>query len=212
MNNKDVLIPINDSIKLPGILDIPKNSEAIVIFTHGSGSSRNSSRNLFVARQLQNAGFSTLLFDLLTEEEDRVYENRFDIPLLANRLEAATKWLLKGKIMQNFKIGYFGASTGAAAAIIAAANLGIKIKAIVSRGGRPDLAGQALENLHVPILLIVGGDDLDVIRLNKQASDLIPGETKINIVPEATHLFEEPGKLEEVAKLAVNWFSKYLKK
>lgn len=212
MLNKNVHIPVEDSIQLNGFLSIPKNSKEIIVFVHGSGSSRNSPRNLFVAKELQDAGFSTLLFDLLTEEEDTFYEKRFDIPLLAQRLESVTKWLLQEEVLHGFKIGYFGASTGAAAAIIAAVNLGKTISAIVSRGGRPDLAGQALLRLKVPTFLIVGGDDTDVILLNKQAADLIPGEKRVSIVPGATHLFEESGTLEEVAILAIEWFSKYLGK
>ena len=204
--NKEKSVKIEiDSISLKGILDLPKNAKSVVIFAHGSGSSRFSPRNNFVARILQKAGLGTLLFDLLTEEEDSVYETRFNIGLLAERLVAATKWFMKEH--KTFKIGYFGASTGAAAALQAAAE--IRINAIVSRGGRPDLA-KNLDKVKAPTLLIVGGYDDVVIELNKKAHEKIKAKKKLVIVPEATHLFEEPGKLEEVSRLAKEWLVKYL--
>lgn len=199
-----------DKINLEGNLIIPKSAKGLIIFAHGSGSSRLSPRNNYVAKMLQEANFATLLFDLLTEEEDADYANRFDIPLLAKRLEAVTNWIMQHPQTQNLSIGYFGASTGSAAALIAAANLGEKIKAVVSRGGRPDLANKFLSQVTAPTLLIVGGEDFDVIELNQAASKLITATKKISIVPGATHLFEEPGTLEQVAKLATEWFKKYL--
>lgn len=211
MNEQQLVsIPI-DSIKLEGILNIGEGANGIVIFVHGSGSSRLSPRNVFVAEVLEKAGLATLLFDLLTEEEDEIYENRFDIDLLTERLKAVTQWVKKNSATANLKIGYFGASTGAGAAINAAADFGEGINAVVSRGGRPDLAvKEALENIKSPVLLIVGGDDDVVIGLNEQAYDLIKAEKELKIVPGATHLFEEPGALEEVARLATEWFKKYL--
>lgn len=203
-----VTIPIN-SITLEGLLSIPKNTKALVIFAHGSGSSRHSSRNNFVARILNKAGFATLLFDLLTEKEDLLYKTRFNIELLTERLIAVTNWLKTQEITKNLSIGYFGASTGAAAALEAAANL-TQVKAIVSRGGRPDLAMDYLSKVTAPTLLIVGGHDEQVIEMNKTALEKIIAEKNLEIVPDATHLFEEPGTLEEVAQLAVDWFTKYL--
>ena len=204
--NKEKSVKIEiDSIALKGILNLPKNAKSVVIFAHGSGSSRFSPRNNFVARILQKAGLGTLLFDLLTEEEDSVYKTRFNIGLLAERLVAATKWFMEEH--KTFKIGYFGASTGAAAALQAAAE--IRINAIVSRGGRPDLA-KNLDKVKAPTLLIVGGYDDVVIELNKKAHEKIKAKKKLVIVPEATHLFEEPGKLEEVSRLAKEWLVKYL--
>ena len=204
MEEKPVKI-LMDKVEVEGILSLPKNSRGIVIFAHGSGSSRLSPRNIFVARILQKAGLGTLLFDLLTEEEDSVYETRFNINLLAERLIAATKWFLKDH--KNIKISYFGASTGAAAALEAAAE--IDVDAIVSRGGRQDMA-KGLQKVKAPTLLIVGGYDDVVIELNRKAYGQIKAEKKLVIVPEATHLFEEPGKLEEVARLAKKWFVKHL--
>jgi len=199
-----------DAVELDGILRIPKNSPAMVVFAHGSGSSRLSPRNRFVARVLQKAGMGTLLFDLLTAQEDEVYENRFDIPLLTRRLKAATQWIKGQSETAKLKLGYFGASTGTAVALVAAADFGRQIKAIVSRGGRPDLAGNALEKVIAPVLLIVGGEDRIVIELNKAAFDMIKAEKQLKIIPGATHLFEEPGKLDEAARLAAEWFKKYL--
>lgn len=205
---KQVRIPV-DSVKLEGILTTPKDAIALVIFAHGSGSSRLSPRNRFVAGVLQKAGMGTLLFDLLTAKEDEVYENRFDIPLLTRRLKAATLWAKGQPETARLKIGYFGASTGTAVALVAAADFGKEIKAIVSRGGRPDLAKDALGKVITPTFLIVGGEDHVVIGLNKKAYDMVKAEKQLKIIPGATHLFEEPGALEEVARLAAEWFKKY---
>jgi putative phosphoribosyl transferase len=199
-----------DSVELEGELMIPAGAKGVLIFAHGSGSSRHSPRNKFVAEVLQKEGVATLLFDLLTEKEDEVYETRFDISLLTKRLIAATKWLEKQPAAINLKIGYFGASTGAAAALEAAASLGEKIRAVVSRGGRPDLALDSLSKVKSPTLLIVGGNDDVVIELNEKALQEITMEKKLEIIPGATHLFEEPGTLEKVAYLATEWFKKYL--
>ena len=206
---KQVKIPA-DSTKLEGILAVPDDSPSLVIFVHGSGSSRLSPRNRFVAGVLQKAGMGTLLFDLLTAREDEVYETRFDIPLLTGRLKAATLWAKRQPETAKLKIGYFGASTGTAVALVAAADFGKEIEAIVSRGGRPDLAGNALRRIIAPTLLIVGGKDHIVIELNKKAYDMLSTERRLQIIHGATHLFEEPGALEEVARLAADWFKKYL--
>ena len=202
-------IPI-DSIKLEGSLALPRQSPGLVVFAHGSGSSRFSPRNNFVARVLREAGIGTLLMDLLTEEEDAIYQTRFNIDLLAERLLLATNWLQKQPSTKNLVIGYFGASTGAAAALKAAAVVGSKIGAVVSRGGRPDLAEEALSHVQSPTLLIVGGNDDIVIKLNREAYSRLTGKKQLVIVPGATHLFEEPGTLEEVARLAKDWFKQYL--
>jgi dienelactone hydrolase len=213
-NNNEVRIPIN-SIVLEGNLVIPEGAHGIVVFAHGSGSSRHSSRNKYVAWELQKKGFGTLLFDLLTAEEERIdmvtAHLRFDIDLLANRLVDVTNWLLINPVTENFNIGYFGASTGAAAALIAANENSNAVKAIVSRGGRPDLAEKALPYVKAPTLLIVGGNDFQVIGMNQWAFErLTVKEKKLEIVPGATHLFEEPETLEEVAFLAGEWFKRYL--
>lgn len=214
MSDKDleklILIPA-DSIALEGSLSIPEGAQGLVIFAHGSGSSRLSKRNNFVANFLCKAGLGTLLFDLLTEAEDEVYENRFDIPRLAQRLEKATFWIKKQPAIANFRIGYFGASTGAAAALVAAADMGESIGAVVSRGGRPDLAKEVLDKVVSPTLLIVGGNDHTVIELNQIAYKRLACKKNLEIVPNATHLFEEPGTLEEVACLAAEWFTAHLK-
>lgn len=204
-----VYIPA-DSVMLEGVLSIPTEAKGIVIFAHGSGSSRLSPRNNFVAQVLRNSGFGTLLFDLLTKEEDELYENRFNIALLAKRLKIATEWLTLQKQAKNMAIGYFGASTGVAAALEAAADFHIQIGAIVSRGGRPDLAEQALGRVKAPTLLIVGGNDDVVLQLNREALRFIKAKNELCIIPGATHLFEEPGALEEVARLASNWFAEHL--
>lgn len=196
-----------DDVELPGTLDIPDNAKGIVVFAHGSGSSRLSPRNNFVAKELRNAGFGTLLFDLLTEKEDETYETRFDIDLLTRRLVAVTRWLAARRI--RLPIGYFGASTGAASALDAAAELDDRIRAIVSRGGRPDLASR-LERVTAPTLLIVGGGDEPVIGMNEKAKRRLRCTCKLEIVPGATHLFEEPGTLETVAELAAKWFTMHL--
>ncbi|HVB85439.1 MAG TPA: dienelactone hydrolase family protein [Candidatus Dormibacteraeota bacterium] len=202
-------------VKLEGTLGFPKDARAVVLFAHGSGSSRHSPRNRYVARVLREAGVGTLLFDLLTADEESVDEARgalrFDIPFLAKRLADATRWLMQQPDMDTARIGYFGASTGAAAALVAAAEMRDEIAAVVSRGGRPDLAGVALARVAAPTLLIVGGEDEPVIGMNRRALAELGSEVKrIAIVPRATHLFEEPGTLEEVARLAADWFKRYL--
>lgn len=206
-----VSIPLG-KVTLVGSIAIPEGASGIVLFAHGSGSSRLSPRNNFVAEVLRRRGLATLLLDLLTAEEDSDYEMRFDINLLAHRLVAVTKWLQEQSEMRNLAIGYFGASTGAAAAIQSAAMLTHQISAIVSRGGRPDLALAYLAKIEPPTLLIVGGSDDVVIELNKEAYAGLACIKKMEIVPGATHLFEEPGTLEKVAELAADWFEKYLKK
>lgn len=209
-SSKSIKIQINDLI-LNGDLQIPDNANAIILFAHGSGSSRLSPRNRFVAHSLNQQGFATLLFDLLTSEEEIIDEQtrefRFDIPLLAVRLIQTTDWLISQDEFKNINIAYFGASTGAAAALIAAAQRTKIVKAVVSRGGRPDLAGDNLSKVKAPTLLIVGGWDDVVIKLNQQAKSTMQCEVELKIIPEATHLFEEPGKLEEVIQLASKWFS-----
>lgn len=199
-----------DSAVLEGMLAIPARSPAIVLFAHGSGSSRHSPRNNFVAATLREAGLATLLMDLLTREEDAVYETRFDIDLLTERLILATRWLMEQGATKPLRIGYFGASTGSAAALKAAAALGTSVQAIVSRGGRPDLAWSALKEVRAPTLLIVGGLDHIVIELNRKAFRELRVEKELVIVPGAGHLFEEPGTLAEVARLASEWFGRYL--
>lgn len=200
---------------LSGNLVIPKNAVALVLFAHGSGSSRHSSRNQFVARTLNQAGLATLLFDLLTQEEEatdiHTREHRFNIGLLAERLVHATKWVKQQEETRELSVGYFGSSTGGAAALVAAAELLQDVDAVVSRGGRPDLAGDALPKVQAPTLLIVGGNDDIVIELNEIARDQMCCEAKLEIVPGATHLFEEPGALEQVAKLASDWFAIHLR-
>jgi pimeloyl-ACP methyl ester carboxylesterase len=199
-----------DSVELEGTLEIPENPIGVVLFVHGSGSSRLSPRNVYVAQKLLLSKIGTLLFDLLTEREAQDRKNVFDIKLLSERLLAATAWIREHPVARDLSIGYFGASTGAAAALIAAAN-DQEIDAVVSRGGRPDLAGDALRKVRAPTLLIVGSLDEVVIELNRQAYELLPGEKKLVIVPGATHLFEEPGTLDEVVRLATNWFLLHLK-
>ena len=201
-----------DGVELEGALAIPDAALGAVLFAHGSGSSRHSPRNNYVAEALQQAGLATLLIDLLSQSEDLVYAARFDIPLLTRRLLAATRWLREYPGSAQLAIGYFGASTGAAAALQAAAAQENRIAAVVSRGGRPDLAGpDALRQVRAPTLLIVGGRDEEVISLNRQAYALMDCERALEIVPGATHLFEEPGTLAQVAALAAQWFGRYLK-
>jgi putative phosphoribosyl transferase len=199
---------------LSGNLMIPENAIALVLFAHGSGSSSHSPRNQFVARTLNRAGLGTLLFDLLTPEEEAldIYtrEHRFNIGLLAERLVHATKWARQQEETRDQRIGYFGSSTGGAAALVAAAELSGDVGAVVSRGGRPDLAGDALPKVQAPTLLIVGGNDDIVIELNEVARDQMRCEVRLEIIPGATHLFEEAGALEQVAKLATDWFSLHL--
>jgi putative phosphoribosyl transferase len=199
-----------DSGVLEGMLVIPGGAPGVVVFAHGSGSSRHSPRNTFVAEVLQRAGLGTLLMDLLTPAEDVSSEARFDIPLLADRLTAATQWLRTQPPTKDLGLGYFGASTGAAAALQAAAALGPVVRAIVSRGGRPDLAWAALARVQAPTLLIVGGRDEVVIELNQRAYARLHAAKQLVIIPGATHLFEEPGALSEVARLAAEWFIRYL--
>jgi putative phosphoribosyl transferase len=213
-NHVDVSIELlSEKIKLNGFLTIPKEATKIVVFAHGSGSGRHSPRNQFVANYLAKQQLATLLLDLLTMEEEAVdaetREYRFNIILLARRLISTSQWLSKNEKTRHLSIGYFGSSTGAAAALIAAAEEGNKIIAVVSRGGRPDLAAPVLFRVQAPTLLIVGGNDYGVIELNQQALSLLPGEKSLEIIPDATHLFEEPGTLEQVAKLAAMWFNKY---
>jgi len=199
------------NIELDGELVLPPSAKGVVLFAHGSGSSRFSPRNTYVAEVLQQRGIGTLLFDLLTKVEDQVYETRFDIALLTTRLVAATEWLQKDSKTQDLRLGYFGASTGAAAALQAAAMMGNKISAVVSRGGRPDLAGAAaLRRVTAPTLLIVGGADYEVIELNRQAETLLNCKKKLLLIPGATHLFEEPGTLQQAARSAADWFVQHL--
>src|SRR5215475_13361524 len=209
----EVQIPAGPAA-LSGNLTVPENAAALVLFAHGSGSSRHSPRNQFVARTLNRAGLGTFLFDLLTPEEEAldIYtrEHRFNISLLAERLVSSTKWTMQQQETRDLRIGYFGSSTGGAAALVAAAELPQNVAAVVSRGGRSDLAGDALQNVQAPTLLIVGGNDDIVIELNEMARDRMRCEVKLEIIPGATHLFEEPGALEQVAKRASDWFSLHL--
>ena len=202
------------SATLEGNLNLPEGARAVVLFAHGSGSSRFSSRNRYVARVLNEAKLATLLIDLLTPEEEAIDQRtahlRFDIRLLAGRLVSATDWLTQNVDTRHLLIGYFGASTGAAAALVAAAERPEVVHAVVSRGGRPDLAGAALPRVRAPTLLIVGGDDVQVIELNRAALALLRCEKQLVIIPGASHLFEEPGALDEVARLAREWFRQHL--
>lgn len=198
---------VSDGMTLPGDLAVPDGANAVAAFAHGSGSSRRSPRNVEVGERLQAAGFGTLLFDLLTDVEAADRDNVFDIALLARRLEGAVGWLRADPDVRELPIAFFGASTGAAAALVAAAHLGPGVAAVVSRGGRPDLAAEALEVVTAPTLLIVGGADTQVLELNRQAQARMRCETRLEIIPGATHLFEEPGALERVAELAVAWFA-----
>jgi dienelactone hydrolase len=198
------------AVALEGALASPPDSRAVVLFAHGTGSGRRSSRNNFVAGVLREAGLSTLLFDLLTEEEDASRAARFDIALLTGRLLAATRWVETEFPTCATHVGYFGASTGAAAALRAAAASEPKIGAVVSRGGRPDLALEVLDRVSAPTLLIVGGWDEGVLELNRMALEQLTGEKQLVVVPRATHLFEEPGALETVARLASDWFARHL--
>lgn len=211
--SRPVSIPAG-SVLLEGDLAIPRRPRGIVLFAHGSGSSRHSPRNRFVASKLHQAGLATLLMDLLTADEERAEADtrhlRFDIDLLGARLTAAAHWVAAQPDTVALPMGYFGASTGAAAALLAAARSPGTVAAVVSRGGRPDLAGQALPRVHAPTLLIVGGEDIEVIELNRQACAALHCPKTLVIVPGATHLFEEPGTLEEVARLAANWFRRFL--
>jgi putative phosphoribosyl transferase len=201
-------------VELEGSLGVPSDAGGVVLFAHGSGSGRHSPRNRYVARVLREAGLATLLIDLLTPDEEeadlRTGYLRFDVELLAQRLAAAIGWLRQNQDIRDLRVGYFGASTGAGAALIAAAEHPREVGAVVSRGGRPDLAGEALPRVEAPTLLIVGGEDEPVIRLNAQALEHLRAMKRLEIVPGAGHLFEEPGTLEEVARLAADWFTRYL--
>ncbi|TCV90713.1 dienelactone hydrolase family protein [Sulfurirhabdus autotrophica] len=200
-----------DQVKIEGMLVIPEHAKGLVLFAHGSGSSRHSPRNNYVAQVLRESNIGTLLMDLLTPQEDMDYETRFNIPLLTRRLLAATQWIKHESATKNLPIGYFGASTGAAAALQAAAEAGKEISAVVSRGGRPDLAGNsALYNVKSPTLLLIGGFDDVVTELNREAYSHMNCPKEFSIIQGATHLFEEPGTLEEVAHQAAAWFSRYL--
>lgn len=209
-----VRVPAGQAV-LEGSLVIPHDADGIVLFAHGSGSSRHSPRNRYVAAILQESGLATLLLDLLTPEEEavdlRTRHLRFDIELLAQRLVRTTDWLARERSTRSLPIGYFGASTGGGAALVAAAQRPDVVRAVVSRGGRPDLAGDALPQVQAPTLLIVGGDDVPVIEMNEDAMARMRAEVRLAIVAGATHLFEEPGKLEEVARLARDWFVQHLK-
>lgn len=209
-----VRVPVGDAA-LDGDLVVPDGAAGIVLFAHGSGSSRHSRRNRMVAEKLNGQGFGTLLVDLLTAEEEEVdrvtAEPRFDIDLLAGRLIGATDWLREQPTTSSLGIGLFGASTGAAGALVAAAERPGEVGAVVSRGGRPDLAGDALPRVRAPTLLIVGGRDPVVLELNRQAQEHLRTENQLVVVPGATHLFEEPGALEVVSSLAAEWFSRYLR-
>ncbi len=209
----EVLVPVGD-VTLDGELQIPPNAVGLVLFAHGSGSSRLSPRNQFVARVLHDAGLGTLLFDLLSREEEVIdsftRHLRFDIPLLADRLLAATNWIQTVDAARGLRIGYFGASTGGGAALVAAAKAGERIGAVVSRGGRPDLASAWLAKVKSPTLLLVGELDNVVIGLNREAMAHISAVTEMRLIPDATHLFEEPGALETVAHDAAEWFGRYL--
>jgi len=199
---------------LQGTLALPERASGLVLFAHGSGSSRHSPRNCYVAQVLQQHAIGTLLFDLLSFDEESIdeitSELRFHIPFLAQRLVQATEWVMRHPDLSRVKAGYFGASTGAAAALVAAAELPNRIGAIVSRGGRPDLAAEALGSVRAPTLMIVGGNDEPVIEMNQKALARLRCEKKLVIIPGATHLFEEPGTLEEVARLAAEWFKEHL--
>jgi putative phosphoribosyl transferase len=201
-------------VELEGTLGVPEGAGGVVLFAHGSGSGRHSPRNRYVARALRATGLATLLIDLLTPDEEAVdLESghlRFDVWLLARRLAAATSWLERNPDTRDLRAGYFGASTGAGAALVAAAERPREVGAVVSRGGRPDLAGDALPLVEAPTLLIVGGEDVPVIRMNGEALERLRAQKRLEIVPGAGHLFEEPGALEEVARLAAGWFTRYL--
>lgn len=209
-----IKIPVGN-VEVEGNLFLPSGTHGVVVFAHGSGSSRFSPRNQYVAKEFNKAQLGTLLFDLLTadeEEEDALTaEYRFNITLLAQRLIGVTKWLRNDPQTKQLAIGYFGASTGAAAALIAAAKMSNDLAAVVSRGGRPDLAGEYLSVVKAPTLLLVGGLDVEVIDLNRQAMRQMTNKNRLVIVEGATHLFEEPGKLEEVAKFSKEWFERYLR-
>ena len=210
----EVRIPVDREAAIDGDVVIPRGTRGLVLFAHGSGSSRKSSRNRYVADRLHRAGLATVLMDLLTPSEERIdlidARLRFDIPFLAERLGAAASWVARQQGLASLPIGYFGASTGAAAALVAAAEPRARVRAIVSRGGRPDLASSALAAVQAPTLLVVGGNDRQVLQLNRLAFESLRCEKRLAVVPGATHLFEEPGTLEEVARLAAEWFCGHL--
>jgi dienelactone hydrolase len=213
MEEREVRVPVG-SVILEGNLGVPEDAQGVVLFAHGSGSDRHSPRNRYVAQELQQAGLATLLIDLLTPEEEKVDMRtrhlRFDIGLIAERLVGATDWLKREPDTRNLHVGYFGASTGAGAALVAADERPEEVGALVSRGGRPDLAGEALAHVRAPTLLIVGENDVPVIEMNREAMERLRVEKELKIVSGATHLFEEPGALEEVTRLASDWFVRYL--
>ncbi|MBE2997111.1 dienelactone hydrolase family protein [Nocardiopsis sp. HNM0947] len=211
MDEYEVTLPLPGA-RLPGRLAVPRGADGVVVFAHGSGSSRHSSRNRAVAAELEDAGFATLLFDLLTAEEDQDRAQRFDIGLLTERLSGAVQWTAEQDTVAGLGVGLFGASTGAAAALRTAADLPDRVAAVVSRGGRPDLAGAgALERVRAPVLLVVGGADTAVLGLNEDAAARLGGEHRVHVVPGATHLFEEPGALEQVAAAALDRFTATLR-
>lgn len=205
-----VSIPVGD-VELEGMLAVPEGASGLVVFAHGSGSSRKSPRNNFVAEVIRDRGLGTLLFDLLTEAEDRDRENRFDVPLLTDRLVGATEWLWNRDATRDLNVGYFGSSTGAAAALRAAARLGDDADAVVSRGGRVDMATEVLAEIRVPTLFVVGGADTQVLELNREAYDRLTCERELHVVEGADHLFEGEGELEEVADAAADWFAEALR-
>ena len=200
------------TLRLEGFLSIPEKARGIVIFAHGSGSSRHSSRNTYVAAALHDRRFATLLFDLLTADEGHSRKNVFDIELLSERVTEAVRWAVRDPRTEHLPMGLFGASTGAAAALVAETGSAARVRAVVSRGGRPDLAGHALTHVHAPTLLIVGGSDHGVIELNTTAYDHLLCQKRLEIIPGATHLFEEPGALDKVIEAAARWFELYLVK
>lgn len=210
MTRTDEVIVPSESIRLAGILAVPVNSTALIVFAHGSGSGRHSPRNRFVADVLNRAGLATMLIDLLVADEEGDRRRVFDIELLAHRLVEVTRWLRTRSDLNGLPTGYFGASTGAGAALWAATEPGTEIAAVVSRGGRPDLAGPRLALVRAPTLLIVGGNDQQVLELNREARLRMPCPSEIDVIPGATHLFEEPGALEQVADLASDWFRRHL--
>lgn len=215
LNGLELVRLTTGDVTLQGDLGIPDNAQGVVLFAHGSGSGRHSSRNRFVADYLRTAGLATLLIDLLTREEEEVDQHtghlRFDIGLLADRLVGATDWLGRDRRTESLPLGYFGASTGGGAALVAAARRPERVDAVVSRGGRPDLAGEALAQVQAPTLMLVGGLDYPVITMNQEAYERLAAPIKkMHIIPGASHLFEEPGKLHEVARLAAQWFTRYL--
>ena len=210
----EVLIRLRGDVELGGLLTVPDDAKGLVLFVHGSGSSRFSVRNRQVAHFLAEAGFATLLMDLLTPAEEQLdlvtRELRFDIPLLAGRVTGALEWIAREPSTARLPVGLFGSSTGAAAALIAAAERPDQVAAVVSRGGRPDLAGPALARVQAPTLLVVGGSDPVVLQLNREAEKQMPGVTELLTIPGATHLFEEPGALERVSRTAADWFDRHL--